>query len=72
MHKESSPALDKEEKKHVQQAVGSFLRYARAINMTILPALSDIASEQANPTEKIMKKVCQILDYVATYPEAKK
>ena len=53
MHKESSPALDKEEKKHVQQAVGSFLHYARAINMTILPALSDIASEQTNPTEKL-------------------
>ena len=39
--------------------------------MTILLALSDIASEQANPTEKTMKRVCQLLDYMATHPEAK-
>ena len=39
--------------------------------MTILLALSNIASEQANPTKKIMKRVCQLLDYMATHPEAK-
>ena len=39
--------------------------------MTIPLALSDIASEQANPTEKTMKRVRQLLDYMATYPEAK-
>ena len=39
--------------------------------MIILLALSDIASEQANPTEKTMKRVYQLLDYMATYPVAK-
>ena len=39
--------------------------------MTILLALSDIASDQANPTETTMKRVCQLLDYMATHPEAK-
>ena len=39
--------------------------------MTILLALSNIASEQVNPTEKAMKRVCQLLDYMATHPEAK-
>ena len=39
--------------------------------MTILLALSNIASHQANPTEKTMKRVRQLLDYMATHPEAK-
>ena len=47
--------LDKEGKKYIQQVVGSFLYYARAVGMTILQALSEIASEQANPTERTMK-----------------
>ena len=51
--------------------MGSFLYDACAIDMTILLALSDIASEQANPTEKTMKRVRQLLDYMATHPEAK-
>ena len=39
--------------------------------MTILLALSDIVSQQANPTNKITKRVCQLLDYIATHPGAK-
>ena len=31
--------LDKEGKKYIQQVVGSFLYYARAVDMTILQAL---------------------------------
>ena len=57
-HEEPSPLLDKDEKKHIQQVVGSSLYYARAIDMIILLALSDIASEEANPSEKTMKRVC--------------
>ena len=70
-HEEPSPPLDKDEKKYIQQVVGSFLYYDRAIDMTILLALSDIASQQANSTEKTMKRVRQLLDYMATHPEAK-
>ena len=44
-HKEPSPLLDKDEKKYIQQMVGSFLYYARAIDMTILLALSNISSQ---------------------------
>ena len=54
---EPSPTLDKDEKKYIQQVAGSFLYYARAIDMTIPLALSNIASEQANLTEKTMKRV---------------
>ena len=50
--KPESPKLDKAGKKYIQQVVGSFLYYARAVDMTILHALSKIVSEQADPTEK--------------------
>jgi hypothetical protein len=39
-----SPLLDDAGKKHIQQVVGSFLYYARAVNPTMLMALSDIAT----------------------------
>ena len=44
--------------------------YARAIDSTMLTALSAIASEQANPTENTMKKVKQFLDYAASQEDA--
>ena len=70
LHEEASPFLSKEEKKYVQQVIGSFLFYARAIDMTILLALSAIASDQANPTQATMKRIRQLLDYMATHPKA--
>ncbi len=39
-----SPPLTKDGKTYIQQVVGSFLYYACAIDMTILHALSNIAS----------------------------
>jgi hypothetical protein len=46
------PPLTSEEAKYVQEVAGTLLYYARAVDSTILPALSAIATEQANPTEK--------------------
>ena len=66
-----SPPLTKDGKKYVQQVIGSFLYYARAVDMTILHALSKITSKKANPTKKTMKRVEQLLDYMATNPKAK-
>jgi hypothetical protein len=66
-----SPPLDEKGKKFIQRVVGSFLYYARAVDMTILMALSDIASQQAKPTEKTLKRVNQFLDYMHTHPNAK-
>jgi hypothetical protein len=42
---DTSPKLNKANKKHIKQIVGSFLYYARAVNPTILMALSAIASQ---------------------------
>ena len=47
-----------------------FLYYARAVDATMLPALSAIASEQATPTQNTMAKCKQFLDYAATQEEA--
>ena len=52
-----SPLLDKAGKKRVQQIVGSILYYARAVDPTILMALSEILSQQSAPTENTMKRV---------------
>ncbi len=67
---DKSPHLDKAQKKHIQPILGSFLYYARAMDPTILMALSEIASQQAAPTENTMKRVNQFLDYMWTYPYA--
>ena len=38
--------------------------------MNILTALGSLATQQAAPTENIMQKVKQFLDYAATHPNA--
>ena len=48
--------LDKDGKKFVQQVTGTFLYYEKAVDSTMLVALSAIASEQASPTKNTMKK----------------
>ena len=65
-----SDPLNKTDEKYVQRVLGSFLYYARVIDLTILHALSAIASEQAKPTEKTLKQVHQLLDYMHTNPNA--
>ena len=54
----------------IQQVTGTFLYYARAVDVTMLVALSAIASNQSAPTAKTMGKALTFLDYVATHPAA--
>jgi hypothetical protein len=65
-----SPRLSKEETKYVQAVAGTLLYYARAVDPTILTALSSIATEQAKPTQNTLKKVKQLLDYCASQEKA--
>jgi len=67
---DESPLLDEAGKKQVQQIVGSFLYYARAVDPTKLMALSEISSQQSALTENTMKRVNQFLDYTWTHPDA--
>ena len=61
---DTSPKLDEAGKKCIQQIVGSLLYYARAVDPTILMALSAIAAQQSTPTEQTRKLVNQFLDYI--------
>jgi hypothetical protein len=55
--------VDKARIKYVQQVARMLLYYGRAVDATVLPALSLIASGQAAPTEQTMERVKQVLDY---------
>jgi hypothetical protein len=67
---DKSPLLGKEDKKFIQEVTGTFLFYARAVDPTMLVALSSLAAEQCNPTERTMEKCKQFLDYAATQEDA--
>jgi hypothetical protein len=67
---DTSALLPKEDKKFIQEVIGTFLYYVRCINSTMLAVLGSIATQQANPTENTMKKVQQFLDYASTHPDA--
>ncbi len=47
-----------------------FLFLARAVDGGLLPALSSLASQQANPTEKTMELCKKFFDFMATQEEA--
>ena len=68
---DTSPPLDKHGIKRIQRIVGGILYYARAVDMTVLMALSSIAAEQMKATEKTHSRCLQLLDYLATNSEAK-
>lgn len=67
---DASPPLDKDGIKKVQQIVGVFLYYARALDNTMLVALGDIASAQTKSTEHTHNAVVKFLNYAASNPEA--
>ena len=54
----------------IQQVCGTFLYYAIAIDNTILPALSDISSEQSKAKKNTEKQVSSLLKNVASNPNA--
>ena len=63
--------VDDKHVKVVQQVIGGCLYYGCAVDDTILPALSSIASEQTCATEKTERKVLKLLNYLATHPTVK-
>ena len=67
---DDSHLLPKERIRRIQAIVGSILFYARAIDNTVLVALSSIAMSQAKATENTENIVEQLLDYLATHPNA--
>ena len=70
LQQDTSRKLTEKEIKQVQKIVGSILYYARAVDMTVLMALSSIASEQTKGTKRTLEKAYQVLDYLASHPDA--
>jgi len=59
---DDSTPLDKAGKKFIQKVCGVFLFLARGVDGGLLPALSSLASQQANLTERTMELCKQFLD----------
>ena len=64
----TSPRLSKDDIKHIQRVIRSILYYALAVDLTVLMALSTIASKQSKVMKNTMLKTKQLLDYLATNP----
>ena len=58
--------LSKGDKTFVMQVTGTLLFYSRSIDITMVPDLSAISSEQNSPTKNTMKHVKQFLDYATS------
>jgi hypothetical protein len=54
----------------IQKVTRSILYYDRAVDRTILMPLNDIATEQTKATEKKQAATNQLLDYLASHPDA--
>ena len=70
MPTDSSQPATKEEDKFIRQVIGTLLYYTRAVDPTLLVALSALASMQAKPAKHTVELVTWLLDYLATNPNA--
>jgi hypothetical protein len=67
---DTSEPLSKDNIKRVQNIFGTLLYYGRAVDPTLLTALSSIAARQYKGTIAVAEACQQLLDYVATHPNA--
>jgi hypothetical protein len=67
--RDETPPLAAQQCLTIQKVTGSVLYYSRAVDLTVLMPLNDIATEQPKATEKMQAATNQILDYLATHPD---
>ena len=67
---DTTPPLNSHDTKYIQQVIGVFLYYARAVDPTMLAPLNKLASRQALPTEALLTDVRHFLQYAASHPTA--
>jgi hypothetical protein len=67
---DSAPAIDATDTKRLQEVLGTLLFYARAVDSTMLPTISTLASQQAHGTTATMEALTQLLNYCASHPDA--
>jgi hypothetical protein len=68
---DETPPLSDKQCTTIQKITGSVLYYSRAVDPTVIIPLNDIATEQTTATEKTKTATGQLLDYLATHPDAK-
>jgi hypothetical protein len=62
--------LDKDGTKCLQEIIGAFLYYARAIDSMMLVVLSSLGAAEANGTQATADAAQHLLNYAATHPDA--
>ena len=67
---DASPRVDAARIKRIQDVVGTFAWYGRAVDPTMGATMSSIASRQSKATENLEAEVKQFLDYCHTHPNA--
>jgi hypothetical protein len=67
---DTSPPINAAGIKRLQEVIGTFLYYARAIDSTMLVALGCLAAAQTKGTEATARAITQLLNYAATHPDA--
>jgi hypothetical protein len=68
---DTSPPTSPEETKFIQEVIGVFLYYARAVDSTMFTQLNKLASKQSNPTKHLLEQIHHFLQYAATFPNSK-
>jgi hypothetical protein len=68
--KDETPPLTTQQFLTIQKVTGSVLYYARTVDPAVLMPLNDIATEQTKATGKTQTATNQLLDYLATHPDA--
>jgi hypothetical protein len=68
--KDETPPLTAKQCLTIQKVTGSVMCYARAVDPTVLMPLNNIATEQTKATGKTQAATNQLLDYLATHPDA--
>jgi hypothetical protein len=67
---DTSDSLSAKETKRLQEVIGTILYYARAIDNTMLVALSSLAAAQSKGTKATAKACARLLNYAATHSDA--
>jgi hypothetical protein len=65
--KETTTLLTDVQKTEIQAIVGTILYYARAVDPSLLPVANEIASQQAAPTQAVLKAANRLLSYCAAH-----
>jgi hypothetical protein len=65
---DDSPPLSASDTKTLQEIVGGFLYYARAVDPVLLTAVCDVSSSQANPTERVKEMAVRLLQHARAFP----